>query len=209
VHVSAAPGQTNASLRLRLHRCIVGEVDAAEPSGGLTVTDSFLRGPGSVIDLAGSAVDIRSSTTIGGVRCATLDASDALLDEGPLEAADALQIAQPQSGCARFSYVPVGAITPRRHRCQPDLALEGTTDPTEQAKIVARLRPAFLGVRAGDPDLGLLSSDAAPELRTMSSSNDEPGVWHHLRPATRLANLRAALRQYLRFGLEAGVLLDR
>jgi len=32
-------------------------------------------------------------------------------------------VEQRQSGCMRFSYVPDGSGTPRRYRCQPDLAL--------------------------------------------------------------------------------------
>jgi hypothetical protein len=126
-----------------------------------------------------------------------------------LPPAGALDVAVRQEGCLRFSYVPAGAGGPRRHRCQPDAALEGVTDPAARRRIVARLRPAYDGARVGDPGFLLLSGRCPAELRAAASDGSEPGVWHHLGHALRMANLAAALRQYLRFGLEAGAIFDR
>src|SRR5215217_8143872 len=57
-----------------------------------------------------------------------------------------------QAGCVRFSYVPEGSRTPRRYRCQPDLALEGVIDDrARQASIRARLTPSFTSVHYGHP----------------------------------------------------------
>src|SRR3546814_11902911 len=68
-------------------------------------------------------------------------------------------------GCVRFSYVPPGARTPRRFRCQPDLAAEQAIDDAtrrnpslsdvSKARLRSlagsRVRPAFTDRRYGRP----------------------------------------------------------
>jgi hypothetical protein len=209
VVVDAVPdqdGRANASLTVQLSACVSGAIQAVAPLDEVALDDSLAVGAGFVVDLAGGAVALRSSTTVGGIRATTLAADDAILDEGDLPSADAIKIQQPQQGCLRYSYVPWGGITPRRHRCQPDLALVGVGGDDARARVVARVKPTFRALHPSDPYLGLLSRGGPPELLTASSDADEPGVWHHLRHATRLANLGAALRNHLRFGLAAGTI---
>jgi len=197
---------SNASLSVRLTACVSGAIRAAAALDEVALVDTLAVAEGFVIDLDGGAVSVRSSTTVGGIRSTTLAADDAILAEGDIPPADAIKVDQPQEGCLRYSYVPWGGITPRRHRCQPDLALSDVTDPAERARVVARVKPSFRALHPSDPQLGVLGSDGPPELLTTSSDTDEPGVWHHLRHATRLANLGAALRNHLRFGLDAGTI---
>jgi hypothetical protein len=205
------PGRGNVSLAVRLTACVSAAVRAADPIDRVDLLDTIAvvgdeDANGFVVDLGGGDVSVRSSTTVGGIRATTLTADDAILAEGHVPPADAIAVDQPQEGCLRHSYVPWGSITPRRYRCQPDLALVGVADPAARARVVARVRPSFRGLRPSDPRLGLLGRDGPPELLTTSSDADEPGVWHHLRHATRLANLGAALRNHLRFGLDAGTI---
>ena len=199
----------NAGMSIRLKACASGAVESAGPILGFEAVDSVVQMDGFALGLDGCAVDLESSTVIGGIRCQTLSASNCILDEGILDRKDALDIAHRQQGCLRFSYVPHGSKSPRRFRCQPDLALENVADAAEIARVVARVRPSYGSDNVQDPDYGLLSRTAPDELRHTSSDGSEPGVWHQLQHAHRLANLRTALRQYLRFGLDAGAILDR
>jgi hypothetical protein len=95
----------------------------------------------------------------------------------------------------RFSYVPIGAQVPRRHRCQP-----------ADASQAARVRPVFGSLEYGDPSYGLLDPLTPEEILTGADDQSEMGAFHDLFQAQREAALRARLREHLRFGLEVGVL---
>jgi hypothetical protein len=118
-----------------------------------------------------------------------------------------------QEGCVRFSYLPDGSSTPRRYRCQPDLAIaarQKQLDPAllpaaERDRIVLRVRPQFTDLRYGLPAFGQLAAACADELKTGAEDGSEMGAFCLLQQPQRLANLRVALDEYLRFGLEAGI----
>ncbi|MCS6880630.1 MAG: hypothetical protein RMK84_16355 [Oscillochloridaceae bacterium] len=131
-----------------------------------------------------------------------------------------VHVARRQAGCARFSYVPPGAQTPRRFRCQPELAVAaaleaeaarlGAALTAAQAEsitrsVLGRLRPAFTSTRYGDPAYGQLGPTCAEEIRTGAEDGAEMGAFAFLKQPQRLANLRTSLEEYLRFGLEAGI----
>ena len=101
--------------------------------------------------------------------------------------------------------MPEGSSTPARYRCQPDLALVGVTDADATRRIRAELVPAFTSSQYGDPDYGQLSQLAAPELRTGAEDGSEIGAFSSLKQPQREANLRLALDEYLRSGLDAGI----
>jgi hypothetical protein len=124
-----------------------------------------------------------------------------------------------QAGCVRFSAVPAGSRTPRRFRCQPDLAalsavdaarrLDPSLDAAAQERIERdvqlRLTPSFTSVRYGQPAYGQLGPACAEEIRTGAEDENEMGAFNFLQQGHRLKNLRSSLDEYLRFGLEAGV----
>lgn len=99
-----------------------------------------------------------------------------------------------QAGCVRFCYVPWSAIVPRRHRCVP-----------ASSHDVARVRPQFTSTHYGDPGYGQLAMATPTEIRTGADDEGEIGAFHLLFQPQREENLRARLREYLRFGLEAGI----
>ena len=105
-----------------------------------------------------------------------------------------VHVDQRQAGCVRFSFVPAGSRTPRRHRCQP-------ADPAD----ALRVRPQFTSLRYGDPGYGQLSVRCAAEIRTGADDESEMGAFHDLYQPQRETNLRVRLDEYLRFGLEAGI----
>jgi hypothetical protein len=120
----------------------------------------------------------------------------------------------------RFSYVPSGSQTPRRFRCQPELALTsaveqaqeeagGALDPVaEEAislQIESRLAPTFTSTRYSDPAYGQLSQTCPAEIQTGAEDGSEMGAFSFLKQPQRTANLQSNLEEYLRFGLEAGI----
>ena len=108
-----------------------------------------------------------------------------------------------QTGCVRFCSLPSTSHTARRYRCQPDLALVGVTGPARVA-IRTRLTPQFTSLDFGQPAYAQLSARCASEIVTGAEDESEMGVFRYLQQPQRRANLRAALDEYLRYGLEAG-----
>ena len=108
---------------------------------------------------------------------------------------------------------------PRRYRCQPDLEIATHSDalrravapnppaPAQLAAIAAELdaliRPLFVSRRYGDPAFGQLELRCATQIRTGADSGAEMGAFEFLKQPQREANLRDALAEYLRVGLEA------
>ncbi|MEL7357776.1 MAG: hypothetical protein AAFN40_14555 [Cyanobacteria bacterium J06560_6] len=97
-----------------------------------------------------------------------------------------------QQGCVRFSYLPPQSRTPRQYRCQP-------TPENEYIK------PIFTSRTYGHPAYGQLLSTCPRAIRTGAEDGSEIGAFSLLQQPQREANLRTALREYLRFGLEAGI----
>jgi hypothetical protein len=122
-----------------------------------------------------------------------------------------------QTGCARFSYLPEGSRTPRQFRCQPDqavqreLAADPSATPAAQDRIRDRVRarvaPAFTSVRYGEPGYAQLGPTCAEEISTGAEDENEMGAYNFLQQARRMGSLRTSLDEYLRLGLEAGILL--
>jgi len=120
-----------------------------------------------------------------------------------------------QEGCVRFSILanPDESITPRRYQCQPDLAiaqkekeLDRSLLPDEYSQLVMRVRPQFTSRRYGQPAYGQLSNSCACEIKTGAEDGSEMGAFCMLQQPQRMSNLRTALDEYLRFGLEAGII---
>ncbi|RMF62207.1 MAG: hypothetical protein D6746_04430, partial [Bacteroidetes bacterium] len=59
--------------------------------------------------------------------------------------------------------------------------------------------------RYGHPAFAQLRRSTAEEIRTGAEDGAEMGAFNQLKEALREANLRAALDEYLRFGLESGL----
>lgn len=188
-------GGANADLELSLSRAIVSGVAAPGALGRVWLADSAVTG---ALDLPASPVDAVGCTVLGPTRAERLDATSCVFD-------DVVAIEQHQVGCVRFSYVPVGSRTPARFRCQPDLALADATGAAAQAAVRARVRPRFVTLDPDAPGALLLDPDCVPEIRGAAEDGGEPGCWNHLQHGLRVANLRNALPQFLRFGLESGI----
>jgi hypothetical protein len=205
--------------RVTLERCVLGPVVAVEgatvrmtdcvvdagdrtgiafagratPGGGgprtVTTNADAVVGDGLT---AGAALTLDECTVIGRVHAYSLDVSNSLLIAArpPADAWPApVWALRRQVGCIRFSWVPVGSMTPTRYRCQPSA-------PT--------IRPRFTSLRFGDPGYAQLRASTPDEVRRGADDESEMGVTHYLFTPQRETNLRIRLDEYLRFGLEAG-----
>ncbi|HWB75184.1 MAG TPA: hypothetical protein VG755_09515 [Nannocystaceae bacterium] len=199
--VGAGAGGQNAGLELDVRSSQIGPIAAPTSAGRWTIADSIVHGAPAAIDAIGVELDIGGSTIIGTTRGRILRGSNSLFT-------GAIDVAQHQQGCLRYSYAPLDANTPRRFRCQPDTALQGIVDPIARERITATVRPELESLDPADPGYAWLAEGSARELRIGSEHHAEIGAAEHLRWAIREANLRAALRQYFRFGLEAGLFFE-
>lgn len=100
-----------------------------------------------------------------------------------------------QEGCVRFCYLPLDSLVPRRYQCRP-----------KDAEQALRVRPQFTSLRYGDPAYCQLAANCPREIAQGADDESEMGVFHDLYQPQRETNLRVRLQEYLRFGLEAGIL---
>jgi hypothetical protein len=122
--------QNNRRLKMTVSHSIVGSVRLADTVPMLDINDSIVDIQGGTeaqnadadtaheraIAAPGTQVMLERVTVLGRTIARQLEASDSLF-------AQLVQVKQRQVGCLRFCYVPEGSRTPRRYRCQPDLAL--------------------------------------------------------------------------------------
>jgi hypothetical protein len=218
--------------QLRIQRSILGPVRLA--------TDTALEATDSAIDAtapdrialagldaadAGGRLTLTACTLIGKVRASAMTlVSDCIFDARLADAGDTwsgpVLCDRKQEGCVRFSFVPLGSITPRRFRCQPELEIAAEIERREQggpplgnsarervrANVSAWLVPAFTSARFGTPAYLQLRDACSLQIRTGASDESEMGVYHLLFQPQREANLRERLDEYVRFGLDAGLI---
>lgn len=170
---------------------------------------------------AGGVLTVVNSTIIGCVHTERLDlASNSIFFARPGSGwLHPVVSEQNQQGCARFSFLPLSSVVPRRYRCQPDLAVtaaltaadvpKGSLSDAQRKKITlatqARVRPAFTTLRYGVPVYCQLAGFAPKEIRGGGEDASEMGAFHDLFAPQRESNLTIRLQEYLRFGLEAGI----
>lgn len=185
----SAPVHIAADAEISLNECII---DA-------TAQDRVAyRGPGTDALVAGGALRMESCTVIGKVHTQQLTlASDCIFAATLAAGGDSwkapLWAERRQRGCVRFSYVPPASRTPRRFHCQPQ------GDALEP-------RPHFTSLRYGDGGYCQLRQSTSEKIRRGAHDESEMGVLHGLYQPQREGNLRVRLEEYLRFGLEAGVI---
>lgn len=188
-------------LHLLVDHAITGAVRMPAAAGDLTIRDAIVDGAigGAGTDAACPAT-IERATIFGPLHVQALTlGSESLFTER-------IVAERRQTGCVRFSFVRRDAgnvsLTPRRHHCEPDTEIAANGDA---AAVIKWLRPSFVSTRYGDPGYALLKVNAPVQIRTGAEDGAEMGAFHMVQAARREANLRAALDEYLRLGLEAGI----
>jgi len=206
----------NPDFRLELERTLCGALHLAADSDGLFASDSVIDAfdaanvayAGEDGTATGPPARFERCTVVGEVRSRQFD----LISESILLGRALAE--RRQIGCSRFSFLGEGSRAPRRHRCQPDLAWEAyaaaqgkeVDDLTavERHTVALTVAPTFTAMRFGHPAYMQLSASCPTAITQGAEDGGEMGAFHLLQQPQRLANLRTALEEYLRVGLEAG-----
>ncbi len=227
-------------VHVEIEHSIVGAIRAVEGTT-VSVSDSIIDataetgiayaqpgvdGPGpalSVEEAAGGTLELDNVTVIGKISAKLLEYVSNSILLSRLDESDAwstpVRSERKQKGCVRFSFVPPGSRTPRRYRCQPDLAVsqaiavavkeEPSLSLAEKASIAQgvrdRVQPLFHELHYGRAAYVLLRPSCPDEIRSGADDESEMGAFHLLYAPQREINLRVRLEEYLRFGLEAGI----
>jgi hypothetical protein len=220
VDAGPAAAPINVQLRLQVAGSILGPVVAPEHAEEIWILDSIVdafattrRAVAASATAPGPPAVIERTTVLGRLHVRRLEMSESI-------ATGRVIVARTQSGCVRFSYVPPGSRTPRRYRCQPDLAVDTAIrealarnpglSPAVKAQILAfvqsSLVPSFTTTLYGQPAYMQLRLGCPPEILTGAEDGSEMGAFSQVKQAQRESNLRIRLDEYLPFGLEAGLL---
>ncbi|MDP9190334.1 MAG: YmfQ family protein [Acidobacteriota bacterium] len=184
------------SLAIEIASSITGALDVHGEAGEMKITDSivdaFRETAYAIADrhsvgpnTSAPKTTIERCTIFGRVKVRELTLASNTIFR------DRVSVDRRQIGCVRFSYVTRGSSTPQRYKCQPELR--------------PNVRLAFVSTRYGTPAYTQLAFSTDVTITTGADNECEMGVWCALEGARREANLRAALDEYLRFGLEAGI----
>lgn len=222
--VSADPSvmvtASNVRFRLEAAFSILGPVVMPAAADGLWLVDSIVDavdGDGAAAVSAGGGqrgpgVVAERSTVFGSMTIARLDLSESIVS-------GVIDTERTQDGCVRFSWVPPSSVTPRRYRCQPDLAVERALDDARRrnptlstaegaairAGVVAAVVPMFATRRYGEAAYGQLHLGAPVEITRGAEDESEMGALCHLKQTQRESNLHLRLSEYLPFGLDAAL----
>lgn len=195
-----------ADTEVQIVSAIVGGLRTHE-GAKLDLRDSILdathidgvAGAGLDGEAYGASLSMQGCTSIGKLHVAAMPLiSDSILlaalaqgDTWPAP----IRAQQKQKGCVRFSWLPLAARTPRRYRCQPVAGAPSVT-------------PRLLSTRYGTPIYCWLSARTVDAIRRGAEDEGEMGAYHHLLASQRETNLRVRLAEYLRAGLESGILYE-
>jgi hypothetical protein len=207
-----SPGPIGTSLEVmapnvtvEIDHCIVGGLRITDGSH-VIITQSIVDGLGpekvayASPDGAGAAgnLTMEACTVIGKVHTTVLTASDsifhAVLASGDLWSAPVI-VDRRQMGYLRHSYMPVSPHLPPRFACYPPAA-----------DLAGQHGPVFTSLRYGQPGYCQLHEACPCQIRQGAADQAEIGVFHDLYAPQRVAALRTRLDEYLRFGLEAGLI---
>jgi hypothetical protein len=169
-------------------------LDAASPTGvAFTAPDSSPTGP------SGGALTLVGCIVIGKIHATLFSLiSDSILwswltpaDDPKLWPASVISDRR-QAGCVRFSYLPTGAIAPRRFQCVE--------------KAPNNPQPIFFALRYGRSGYCKLLASTSDRIRRGADDGGEMGVFHYLLNPQREADLRVRMQEYLPVGMEFGLI---
>lgn len=214
---------SNQWLKINLQHTICGAVNLFKtPAISLLAEDCILdHATGFAVDAEKTPLIIKNTTLLGKTLGKTIEAENCIFN-------DTVKAIRRQTGCIRFSYVPlldtlaplplISADTPKRFRCQPELEI--TSQITEAEKngpmpdglkrklrneIMAWLKPVFTNTIFGHHAYAQLSYTCPEQVYAGADDGSEMGAFKFLAQPQRAANLRIALDEYLPLGLEAGI----
>jgi hypothetical protein len=192
--------------RFTISNCIVDAKPTEDIPGEKKEHPKKIDAPGVIVDKTEGTpnlvaircfrLDIESSTIFGSVEVEMINASNAIFT-GRVTAI------RRQWGCVRFSYIPKDSVIPRCFECLPER--NGRTD----SRSILRASPYtwFTSDRYGDPAYGQLHKNVDARIFEGADNRSEMGAFNKLYQAQRILNIKSALDEYLRFGIEAGIIV--
>ena len=206
---------------LAVDHCLCGVVEV-NPDVEVSIADSAVDAGSDTAPAlsagagaAAGSVTVARSTILGTLAARTIPLLENSIVTGPVVSTER------QAGCVRYSFLPLtGSQTPQRFRCQPDLessteiAAALTDNPglspgqsnAIQVSVEAWLVPAFTSRTPGQPGYLQLADATPAQISSGAEDGDEMGVFYGLYSGRRESNLRYRLNEYLRIGLEAGII---
>lgn len=187
----------NDRLEISLYRTISGPLYLADTVPTLRLETSVIdkgQSPNSsavAIAAPGTTLDLVTTTVLGRTIAHQLEASDCLFTEK-------VTVERHQEGCIRFCYVPVASDTPRRYRCQPDLALQSALDsiPNGITALAAIASPEPAAADRAYPLFAATAGDGIFKLQQISNQVRSTANWE--KTSGDLPNLNlTALTTYL------------
>jgi len=180
---------------VRLRNCIVdaGSKDAWAISGLQPATAPNLDGKPA------GQWRIENCTIIGRVAVHAMELASNTIFHG-----ESVRVDRRQEGCVRFCRLPDDAVVPRRHKCVPRIDQDASGKD-----VLVDAQPQFVSECFGDAAYCLLSGSCSDAIRRGADDESEMGVYHDVLEPRREAHLRDRLRDYLRFGLEAGIFYEQ
>ena len=221
-------------VKVEIDHCILGGIRAVEDAE-IEISNSIIDANNNssvafaALDAlsAGAELTIVNTTVIGKLHTRIMQLASNCIFDASLATADAwpspVIAERKQEGCVRFSYVPITSRLPRRYRCQPELAIQqlikkenaispSSLSSSEKAQLtqltINRLVPSYTDTRYGQPAYMQLAKCCPKEIKTGADDESEMGVFHDLYQPRRETNLKLRLKEYLRFGLEAGIFYE-
>jgi len=187
-------------LQIHIERSIVGPVILNESIGGLNISDSIIDAgicQGNLPAIAGNdngknpgpATCLERVTVLGRVHAGEMRRAENVLFTGPVKV-------RLDSDTMNNCYLPDASDILKSKNFRFENCLPGSDT----------LSPVFTSQCYGDPGYAQLSLACPAEIRTGGTNGAEIGVFHRLRQPQREGALLAQLEEYLRFGLEVGLI---
>jgi hypothetical protein len=176
-------------------------IDATDPTNVAIADPDGIAGVGSLtlggVDQPdGSDAPQHGCTVVGKVHAVLLSlVSDSIVWAGIVKGdswATGLIADRKQEGCVRFSFLPMGAKTPRRYEC-----IE---------RSIAGPQPIFFALRYGRPGYLKLLASTPDVVRRGADDGGEMGAFHFVLAPLRETDLRVRMQEYLPVGLEFGII---
>jgi len=188
--------KSNDNINIILDHTITGPIDSSKCSGSLQVFDSIIDGQWDT-SINCYKINILNSTVFGKAKVVIVDFISNSIFTSPIFAK------RRQTGCIRFSYIPEESKVPRRYRCQPLYSVD--ISDLENNNVKTNMMPQFTSMTFGTPGYAQLHIGTKKEIFEGADNGNEMGVFNQLYQASRIANLKSALVEYSRFGLEIGM----
>lgn len=211
----------NTELNLEIAFSISGPIRIPDHASGLVILDSIIDGfgqqaiGGNNSSKPGPLAKIERTTIFGSTFLQKLELANEVIFTGEVI------VSYIQGGCLRFCYISPESRTPRKYRCQPNLEAKNKIKKAEKEKgeelsqderdiiadsVQSWLKPVFTSQHYGSPAYAQLGYGCPVQISKGSEEECEMGTFCHLKQAQREANLKIRLKEYLPFGLNAGMI---